>query len=707
MRRLKPGQPQRACRLRSSVDAWAASEWSAAVHRDRIIAVDELLPVPRAPTLGECQTSVPTRRVIVIETEPLVDLESSRGESSIELEPRDQRALRGHMSGTCPDERTTTRHRAKQRDVSSHHNDIEDTTKCESGQVGLHPCEFGRHTTSLSDHRGVHVDPDDLDAVTGQLDGNPSRATSCVKDGPRAKRTNKGCLAMDVHSLFGQGVEPGLISPSVEPVHRITQVTDTGYTACVRNCPSDHPAAVPYLCGIAADLRFVDKTSEMERPRTRYVAVGDADVAYQVFGEGPIDLLVCYGLGHHVDLVWEVLGIGDFFTRLASFSRVICFDRRGTGASDGLASNAVPTWEQFTEDMTAVLSAAGSEHPVVMAAGDTGPIGILFSAMHPEMIRGLILLNTAAKYSQADDYPTGSAPEGIDWFLELCSEGWGSEKFALLANPSMANDPEYIRRSALVTRASATPRSAVAQLKYLLRDVDVRSALSLIQSPTLVIHAMNSQILASTHGRYLAEHIPDSMLVELAAGDIGLNPAILYQITDEVSQFLTGVRLDTTIERVLTTVLFSDIVESTQRAASLGDQRWRAVLDSHDTVVRDQLRIFKGREIKTTGDGFMASFDGPARAIRCARAIVDANASIGIAIRAGLHTGECEVRGDDLGGMSVHIAARVGTMASVGEVLVSSTVKDLVVGSGIEFDDRGEHALKGVPGTWRLFAVQG
>lgn len=452
---------------------------------------------------------------------------------------------------------------------------------------------------------------------------------------------------------------------------------------------------------------FASQTDAVEQSEIRYVAVGDADVAYRTLGQGPPDLLYCYGLGNHVELASELLGVENFFTRLSSICRTTVFDRRGTGASDGVPASAVPSWEQLTEDMTAVLTAVGSKRSVIMAASDTGPMGILYAAMHPEMVSGLVLVNTAARYLMDDDYPEGVTSEGIDWFLELVASSWSTDRFNRLANPSMANDDAFIRRANIVNRSSATPRSAVAQYRYLLRHVDVRSALPLIQVPTLVLHARKSPFVPISLGRYLADHIDGARFVELTHDDVGLNPAVVYDVTDEVAQFLTGVRLDTVTERVLTTVLFSDIVGSTKRAVSLGDQRWRSLLDLHDKLVRDELHAFRGREVKTTGDGFLACFDGPARAIRCARSIIERTKALGIEVRVGLHTGECEVRGEDLGGLAVHIAARVGAAAQAGEVLASSTVRELVAGSGIEFEHRGEHELKGVPGTWRLFAVRG
>lgn len=442
----------------------------------------------------------------------------------------------------------------------------------------------------------------------------------------------------------------------------------------------------------------------MEAPETRYVAVGDADVAYQVVGEGPLDLLYCWGLGNHVELAWDIPGIAEFMSDLATFSRLIFFDRRGTGASDGVPLNAIPTWEEWTEDIVAVLNAVGSMRTAIMAAVDAGPMAVLFAAMHPDMVSAVILLNTGARYLEADDYPIGASPDAADALVELIATGFGTSDFTRLLNPSSADDTERIRLLSKLFRSSATPRSASAQYDYILR-ADVRHALPLIQAPTLVLHVSESPFLPIAHGRYIADHIDGARFVELPGSDLGLPTD--RQLLDEVAEFLTGERPVVEVDRILTTVLFTDIVGSTERVASLGDERWHSLLDAHDRAVREQLRRFRGQEINTTGDGFVASFDGPARAVRCARAMIETTGKLGIELRTGLHTGECEIRGDDLGGLAVHIAARVGALAAPGEVLVSSTVRDLVVGSGIEFADRGEHELKGVPGSWRLFTVKG
>jgi class 3 adenylate cyclase/alpha-beta hydrolase superfamily lysophospholipase len=441
-----------------------------------------------------------------------------------------------------------------------------------------------------------------------------------------------------------------------------------------------------------------------ELPETRYVSVGDADVAYEALGDGPPDLLLFNGLGSHLELAWQVPDWSEFLTRMASLGRLVVFDRRGTGMSDGVPRDAIPTWEDLAEDAGSVLDAVGSTRAVILAQAETGPMALLFAAMHPQRVAALVLVSTYARYQVADDYPIGVSSEDIDAIVTMVQAEWGTPEAVRLAMPSRADDAEYLERVSTMLRSSATPRTAAAQYDYLLRRLDVRPALPLIQVPTLVLNARDSVLFPAVQGRYLADHIEGAKFVELTGPDFGFNADNPAAIAGEIAEFLTGER-PVEIERILATVLFSDIADSTATAASLGDRRWRSLLDAHDRAVREQLRRFHGQEINTTGDGFIASFDGPARAIRCAEAILEATRALGIEVRAALHTGECDIRGQDLGGLAVHIAARVADRACPGEVTVSGTVKDLVAGSGIEFSDRGDHELKGVPGTWRLFAV--
>ena len=445
----------------------------------------------------------------------------------------------------------------------------------------------------------------------------------------------------------------------------------------------------------------------IEPPETRYVSVEDASVAYQVVGDASPDFLYCYGLGSHVDLQWDYPGAAVVWERMAAFCRPIIFDRRGTGASDGVPRQAMPTWEEWAEDAGAVLDDVESSVAVLSADLDAGPFAILFAAMHPERVSALVLSNTFARFVKGNDYPIGIAPEAIQALVKLVSESWGTPKFAVLENPSLSIDDELARIGARTMRASATPRAAANQYEYILQNLDVRQALPLIQAPTLVLHTRGNRLVPVELGRYLADHIRDATFVEDPGSDLSATSTSENHYVDQVGEFLTGVRPTSPINRILTTMMFTDIVESTSQLVASGDERWRSVLDTHDALIRSQLGRFQGREVGTRGDGFFAAFDGPGRAIRCAQSITAATARVGLRVRVGLHTGECEVRGDDLDGLSVHIAARVGAIAGPGEVLVSATVKDLVLGSGIDFDDRGEHELKGVPGAWRLYAVTG
>jgi class 3 adenylate cyclase len=442
-----------------------------------------------------------------------------------------------------------------------------------------------------------------------------------------------------------------------------------------------------------------------EMAETRYVAVGDAEVAYRVVGDGPFDLLYFFGLSSHVDALMDDPRLRPLTDGLASFSRLIFFDRRGTGASDHLARNAMPAWEEWADDVRAVLDAAGSDRDAIFAAQDAGPIASMFAALQPERVSALILVNTSPRYLRADDYPIGMSQDRVDAMVELVGSLWGTEEFLSVINPGRADDAEFVRTAARRLRAAATPHNAAAQLRYIMESLDVRSVLPLIQAPTLVLHTSHNPWVRVDHGRYLADHIPGAKFVEVPGHGVGLDARESALVLEEIVEFLTGERPAVDLDRVLTTVLFTDIVASTEHLTSLGDRRWSTTLDAHERAVREQLRRFRGREINTTGDGFTACFDGPGRAIACATSITQAAHALGIEVRAGLHTGECEVRGDDIAGLTVHVAARIEPLAAPGEVLVSATVKDLVAGSGIEFVDKGDHHLKGIPTTWRLFAV--
>jgi class 3 adenylate cyclase len=443
----------------------------------------------------------------------------------------------------------------------------------------------------------------------------------------------------------------------------------------------------------------------MDAPETRYVTVGDAQVAYQVVGGGPLDLVYHHGFCH-LDLQWDVAPEAAFNARLASFCRLILFDRRGSGASERVPLGHFPTWEEWNEDLLAVLDAAGSRTAAIFAEGEPGPMAILFAAAHPERVSALVLGNTAARYGYGDDYPIGMPQANIDAFAELVEESWGASAFMEAAFPSLAGEQQVLAALAKLTRAAATPRIAAAQYRHIFGQLDARHALDLIRVPTLVLRNASNPLEPTRPAlsQYLADHIDGARIVDVAGRDALFFAGDFGVVIDEVAEFLTGQRPPVDVDRILTTVLFTDIIASTERAVEVGDQRWRELLDTHDRVVREQLHHFRGQEINTTGDGFVACFDGPARAIQCAIEITRASHRLGLAVRAGLHTGECERRGDDIAGLAVHIAARVGALAGPDEVLVSRTVTDLVAGSGITFDDRGEHTLKGIPGSWQLFA---
>jgi class 3 adenylate cyclase len=442
------------------------------------------------------------------------------------------------------------------------------------------------------------------------------------------------------------------------------------------------------------------------RPTTRFAKLGNDRVGYQVLGDGPIDLVFLTGMSSHVDLRWEEPLNEYFLHRLASFSRLILFDRRGAGVSDPVPFDPLPTWEQWADDMRVVLDTIGSERAAIMAWFDGGPMAMLFAATYPDRTAALVLAHTAARYVRSDHYPQGFPPEVAEQLLQMVEELWGTEGFVSIAAPSRSQDEGFRQRYARYLRAAARPREAAAQLRNLL-SADVRHVLPVIHCPTLVLNRSGYRLVTMDHARYLAEHIPHADLVELPGTDGVLVTEHAGEILDRIEAFLGGIPGGAVPDRALATVLFTDIVSSTDLAASWGDRRWKALLETHDEIVRDQVVRFQGRFIESTGDGVLATFDRPGRAIRAAGAILESIRALGIDIRAGLHAGEIELRegGHRVGGIAVHIAARVTALAAPGEILVSGTVKDLVAGSGVEFSDRGVHDLKGVPGAWRLFAV--
>jgi pimeloyl-ACP methyl ester carboxylesterase len=438
------------------------------------------------------------------------------------------------------------------------------------------------------------------------------------------------------------------------------------------------------------------------QPETRYAKSGGVNIAYQQAGQGSIDLVFVPGWVSHIEHAWEEPSLAPFLERMARFSRLILLDRRGTGLSDPVEQ--LPTLEERMDDVRAVMDAAGSERAFLFGISESGPMCVLFAATHPQRTAGLILCNTFACGVGHDDYPWTLTPRQWDTVRTTIATSWGTGITPRLFAPSRADDEAFVRAWGRFERRAVSP-GAMNKILDMAMDTDVRHVLPSIHTPTLVIHRTGDSAIHVGSGRYLAEHIPAAKLVELAGVDhfpwVGNSDAIL----DEVELFVTGARRAAEPDRVLATVLFTDIVDSTRRAAELGDRRWRGILEAHHALVRTELARFRGREIDTAGDGFLATFDGPARGIRCALAIAAAVRQLGIDIRAGLHTGECELIEDTIGGIAVHIGARVAAAARPGEVLVSSTVRDLVAGSGLRFDDRGRHELKGVPGEWQLFAA--
>ena len=441
----------------------------------------------------------------------------------------------------------------------------------------------------------------------------------------------------------------------------------------------------------------------MDVPKTRYAKSGDVHIAFQVVGEGPLDLVYVPGFVSHIEYEWEQPRAAKFLQRLASFSRLIRFDKRGTGLSDRVSG--IPTLEQRMDDVRAVMDAVGSEKAALLGISEGGPMSLLFAATYPQRTSALILYGSYARRAWAPDHPCGVSEEEMQRVLDAMERDWGGPATIDTRAPSMAHDEGYRQWLGNYLRLAASPGAALAIMRMNM-EIDVRHVLPAIRVPTLILHRTGERLTRVEQARYMAERIPGAKLVELPGMDHTPYAGDADAIADEVEEFLTGVRHRAEPDRVLATVLFTDIAGSTERAVALGDHRWRELLETHHTLVRRELARFRGREIDTAGDGFLATFDGPARAIRCACAAGDAVRQIGIEIRAGLHTGECEVMGDRVGGIAVHIGARVAALAAPGEVLVSSTVKDLVAGSGLEFEDRGTHLLKGIPGEWRLFSVQ-
>ena len=443
----------------------------------------------------------------------------------------------------------------------------------------------------------------------------------------------------------------------------------------------------------------------MERSETRYARSGDVSIAYQVVGEGPFDLVYVPGWVSNVELMWDEPDYTAFLERLASFSRLIIFDKRGTGLSDPVPLDQLPTLEQRMDDVRAVMDAVGSDRAALLGHSEGGNMCVLFSATYPDRTTALVLVGCYAKRIRSDDYPWAPTVEDRAREIEQTEATWGSpEAFRELA-PSKANDEAFERWVGRYLRQSASPKAAAALLR-MNTQIDVREVLPAIRVPTILIYRTDDADVHVDEGRYIAERIPGARFVEVPGADHSMWTGDATAILDEIEEFLTGVRRGPEPDRVLATVLFTDVVGSTELATRLGDRAWRDLLGRHHAAVRRELERWRGREVDTAGDGFLATFDGPARAIRCAAAVVDAIRGFGMEIRAGVHTGEVEVSNGDLRGIAVHIGSRVAGLAGPGEVLVSRTVADLVAGSGIVLAERGEHELKGVSGTWLVYAVE-
>jgi pimeloyl-ACP methyl ester carboxylesterase/class 3 adenylate cyclase len=434
-------------------------------------------------------------------------------------------------------------------------------------------------------------------------------------------------------------------------------------------------------------------------PETRYARSGELRIAYQVVGDGPLDLVYVPGFVSNIELMWEIPEWANWFSRLAAFSRLILFDKRGTGLSDRVAG--IANLEDRMDDVRAVMDAAGCERAALFGISEGGPMSLLFAATYPERAQALVLCGTYARYPNMDD-------DTLSQHIEEIDRAWGTGQYTLRRFlPSGMADERMREVIARFERQSASPGAVIA-IRKMNRKIDVRHILPAIRVPTLVMHRSGEIVAPIDGARYLADNIPGAKFVELPGANhyFLFEPEIVDRIIGETEEFLTGSRSsDIETDRVLATVMFTDIIDSTRRAVELGDRRWRALLDRHDEAVQQQLARFRGREAKNLGDGFMATFDGPARGVRCAAAISDAVQPLGIAVRSGLHIGEIELTRDDIAGIAVHIAARVAAEAEAGETIVSSTVRDLVAGSGLRFQDRGMRALKGLPEAMHLYRV--
>jgi class 3 adenylate cyclase len=442
----------------------------------------------------------------------------------------------------------------------------------------------------------------------------------------------------------------------------------------------------------------------MDVPQTRYARAGDVDVAYQVVGDGDVDLVYHHGLCH-LELMWDVAPEVELARQLSGFARLILFDRRGTGASDRLGPGYVPSVEEWANDLEAVLDAVGSDQAALFMEAEAGAVGLSFAASRPERVSALVLANTSPRYLADVTFPGGMSEAELAAELDMIEAGWGQDEPMAMMFPSIAHDPDVVASLARLCRAAATPRLAREVYAHVFANVDVRRLLPQISVPTLVLHNDHGHG-CELSARFLAAQIPNARLQRLPGEDYLLFTGDPRPIADVVAEFVTGHALPLPVRTVLTTVVFTDIVDSTRRAATIGDEAWGSLLDRHDRIVRREVARYGGQEVKNTGDGFMLTFDSPGRAVLAAEAITSAARAIGVEVRAGVHTGECEVRDGDLAGLTVHLAARVMAAAAPGQVLLSRTVADLAAGSRLTLDDQGEHELPGIPGQWRLYAAR-
>lgn len=444
----------------------------------------------------------------------------------------------------------------------------------------------------------------------------------------------------------------------------------------------------------------------MNQPQTQYVKTPGGYVAYQVFGDGPIDILFIANWGSNLDVMWEDPNLNSYMDRLASFSRVIFFDKRGSGVSDSVPLAALPTLEQWMDDAREVLDAVKSQRAVVIGDCEGGFMAVLFAATYSKRVSALILINASPRMLRADDYPIGYPTDAKEKLMEAFERSWGSGWTLEMTAPGRARDSEFRDWFARFERLAMPPGFATVLYNWAF-SLDVRSVLPVIKCPTLILHRTSNDHYRIEYGRYLASHISDSKLIELEGTDC--HPFFASDtdpILDSIQEFLIGMVVEKKPKPTLATIMFTDIVESTNLAIKLGDRKWADQLEDHNVIVRSAIKRYWGKEIKTTGDGFLASFDGPARAISCARDISIEVQTLGMDVRIGLHTGEVELTQDDAKGIAVHLAARITDEASGKEIFVSRTVKDLVAGSAFEFSNRGERLLKGIPEKWQLYSVE-